>query len=363
MPAPDPPRLVVLTGLPGPSGGTVYNTRLAHEWTVDPVELTGPWPRPAAADLARLRQALCSGPRRVPVLVDGMLACAAPAVVREAVDDGRSVWVLVHLPLPAEGGLDAAERDRLGACERAALGAATGVVTTSDWAAADLLRRYGRTGVVVAEPGTDPAPRATGSTPPCLLTVASFTPRKNHRLLVDALAEVADLTWTAHWVGAISEHDTTAQLRRELASAGLSERVHLRGPLTGSAMRAVWDRADLLLLPSWAETYGMVVSEALAWGLPALVPADTAAQQTLTGADRHTEPAGAVLDPGSPQQWAEAVHRWLTDADLRDRWRTRAAGRADELPAWSDTAAHLRHEIQRSESTHELSPRASRQAG
>lgn len=381
MPEPDPPRpgdptpgftpgaprLVVLSGLPGPSGGTVYNTRLAREWAVTPVELTGSWPRPTAADLARLHAALLAGPEEVPVLVDGMLACAAPEVVAQVVAAGRALWVLVHLPLPAEGGLAPTERDRLASAEAAALQAATGVVTTSAWAATDLHRRYG-VGAVVAEPGTDQAPAATGSTPPCLLTVASFTPRKNHQVLVDALARLTDLDWTAHWVGAVSDHDTTADLHRELAATGLSQRVHLRGPLLGEELEAAWARADLLLLPSWAETYAMVVAEALVRGLPALVSAGTAAQHTLTGGGRpsltsgrrrgptgearHTEAAGAALDPSSPQEWSGTVRSWLCDPVLRDSWRARATRRGGELPSWSDTAAGLLNELRASERIH-----------
>lgn len=352
MTEPDPPRLVVLAGLPGPSGGTVYNTRLAGEWGVHPVQVTGPWPRPGADDLATLRGVLRAGPRQVPVLVDGMLACAAPQVVHEAVADGRALWVLVHLPLPAETGLAPQEQRRLAAAERAALAAATGVVVTSEWAATDLRRRYGAHRVVVARPGTDPAEPATGSRPPRLLSVASFTPRKNHRLLVQAMAQLSALSWTAHWVGATGYHDTTDELRRRLAEAGLTDRVHLEGPLAGSAFEQAWGQADLLLLPSLAETYAMVVSEALAREVPALVSAGTAAEQTLAGEDTELvgcgaghDLAGAALDPTAPQAWADTLRIWLGDQELRARWRSSARRRGAELPRWSDTAAALRREL------------------
>ncbi len=370
MTEPDPPRLVVLSGLPGPSGGTVYNTRLAREWGVTPVPVTGPWPQPGPDDLTTLRRVLLGGPREQTLVVDGMLASAAPQVVREAVVDGRTVWVLVHLPLPAETGLAPAQQCRLEASERAALAAATGVVVTSEWAATDLRRRYDVNPVVVAPPGTDPADAAVGSTPARLLTVASFTPRKNHRLLVDALTRVRDLPWTAHWVGTSGEHDTTGELRRQLAGAGLGDRVRLEGPRTGQALEAAWAQADLLLLPSLAETYAMVVGEALVREVPALVSAGTAAEQTLAGpaaertlpgpvteqhpAGRDTAPgafgaapdlAGAALDPHAPQAWAQTLFGWLGDQALRDRWRASARRRGAELPRWADTAAALRRDI------------------
>lgn len=352
MTEPDPPRLVVLSGLPGPSGGTVYNTRLALEWGVTPVHVTGPWPHPSPHDEATLRQALLAGPRQQPLVVDGMLACAAPQVVQDAVADGRALWVLVHLPLPAETGLAQGEHQRLEALEEAALAAATGVIVTSPWAATDLSRRYGIDRAVVAPPGTDPADAASGSKPPRLLTLASFTPRKNHRLLVQALTQVSSLSWTAHWVGASGAHDTTGELRRLLADAGLTDRVRLEGPRTGQALEAAWARADLLLLPSLVETYAMVVSEALAREVPALVSAGTAAEQTLVGpaveglpTDPPSDRAGAALDSHNPQAWAATVRTWLSDEEVRNRWRASARRRGAELPRWADTAAALRLEI------------------
>ncbi len=352
MTEPDLPRLVVLSGLPGPSGGSIYNTRLATEWGVTPVPVTGPWPQPCPDDVATLRRVLLAGPRQQTLVVDGMLACAAPRVVQDAVADGRAVWVLVHLPLPAETGLAPGEQRRLEAAEAAALAAATGVVVTSAWAASDLRRRYDVGRVVVAPPGTDPADAASGSTPARLLTVASFTPRKNHRLLVQALTQVSALPWTAHWVGATGDHAVTDELRRQLAGAGLADRVRLEGPRTGQALEAIWARADLLLLSSLAETYAMVVAEALAREVPALVSAGTAAAQTLAGpaagghpAGHSNDLAGAVLDPHAPQAWAATVRDWLSDEGLRNRWRASARRRGGELPRWADTAAALRREL------------------
>lgn len=343
---PAEPVLVVPSGLPGPSGGTAYDTRLAREWGVPALAVKGRWPHPEPRDLARLADALAGLTGPGPVLVDGIVGCAAPSVIARAALTAP-VWLLVHLPLPAETGLEPREGERLAASERAALDAAHGAVVTSAWAADDLRRRYGPRPVLVAEPGTDPAPPSRGSEPPCLLTLAAYTPRKNHALLLDALAAVADRDWTARWVGPQPPGGTVAGLRAGLVARGLQDRVRVQGPVTGPGLAEVWDATDLLLLPSLAETYAMVVAEALAHGLPALVPAGTAAERTLLGDSDQggtgagDRPAGAVLDPRSPDQWAHCLRSWLDDQERRAQWRHAAGRRAATLPTWADTAARL----------------------
>ncbi len=338
---PAEPVLVVPGGLPGPSGGTTYDNRLAREWGICAREVPGRWPHPEPRDLSLLADTLAAVEGPGPVVLDGIVGCAAPSVIAAAAAGQAPVWLLVHLPLPAETGLDRHARERLAGLERAALDAAAGAVVTSDWAAQDLRRRYGRRPVVVAEPGTDPAPPSHGSRPPCFLTPAAYTPRKNHTLLIEALAAVADRPWAARWVGPSPSGGTSAELRAGLAERGLQDRVSVEGALTGSRLELAWDAADLLLLPSLAETYAMVVAEALAHGIPALVSAGTAAEHTLLGHDPGQDLAGAVLDPRRPDQWADSLRSWLDDQERRAQWRGAATRRAASLTTWADTAARL----------------------
>lgn len=363
------PVLLAPAGLPGPSGGTRYDVRLAREWGEQPLWVAGSWPRPTDSEVQDLRGRLAglrAGPATSsrPVLVDGIVGCAAPEVVAEAVGAGQRVWLLVHLPLPAETGTTADLAARLAAAEAGAVTAATGVVVTSRWAAGDLLRRYGDRGsgrgarqVLVAEPGTDPpaelggtdgtggtGPGGRGEEPPVLLTPAVFSPRKNHRLLLDALEPLVDLPWTARWVGPHPPGGTFDALAQQIGRRRLGGRVRLQGPVPEDGMPPIWRQSALLLLPSLAETYAMVVAEALSHGIPALVGAGTAAEDTLRGGPRaggsgSPELAGAALDPTCAQQWTAHLRRWMQDEELRRTWRERAALRAPTLPRWDRTAA------------------------
>ena len=91
--------------------------------------------------------------------------------------------------------------------------------------------------------------------------------------------------------------------------AGSTDRVRLAGPLTGADLAAAYAAADLLVLPSRGETYGMVVTEALARGIPVLATEVGGLPEALGHApdgDR-ARPAGAAATGAL----AGALRRWL----------------------------------------------------
>nr|BFE28866.1 glycosyltransferase family 4 protein [Actinomadura rugatobispora] len=326
-----------------PSGGNVYDRRVCERLaaagrTVRETAVPGAWPLPDGTARDALARALAALPDGSAVLLDGLVACGVPEVV---VPEARrlALAVLVHLPLADEPGpSDLDER------ERATLRAAAAVVTTSPWASRRLIRHHGLdpARLHVAEPGTDPAPLApSGGEGTRLLCVASLTPRKGHDLLVEALATVSDRPWTCEFVGPLrrdrAHADRIAGLVREY---GLGRRVHVAGPLGGAALDEAYAAADLVVLPSRAETYGMVVAEALARGLPVLATSVGGVPGTLGRAPGGEIP-GLLVPPRDVGELASALGRWLDDAELRHRLRGAALARRETLPAWDGTARRL----------------------
>jgi glycosyltransferase involved in cell wall biosynthesis len=330
-----------------PTGGNVYNQNLLAELRALGVEvrldtLSGPWPEGNASSHARLARALQEAPTSI---VDGIVACGAPDVIAAAVESGRVIIILVHLPISDEVGLEPSRRERYAALEARAIQAASGVLCTSRWSAAQLSRRFGRRDVAVAVAGVRPAAVARGSQQtghPRFLTLGSLTPTKDQLTLVRALTQVAELAWTAALVGSDrAAPNYAAQVRAEIAAAGLGERIAVPGMLGGDALDREWDAADLLIVPSRTETYGLVIGEALARGIPAVVPAGTGAVEALhQGVTSQSDAApGTTVPPDDPQSLAALLRSWLTDAPLRHAWRQAALAQRDTLPGWQQTAA------------------------
>jgi glycosyltransferase involved in cell wall biosynthesis len=286
---------------------------------------------------------LASVVERIPdnsvVLLDGLVASTAPEVLVPQARRLRLV-VLVHMPLghrPEDDGPVAARMR-----ERAVLTAVAAVVTTSAWARRRLLELYrlpaGR--VHVAEPGVDAADLASGTaTGGALLCVAAVTVGKGHDVLLDALETISDLSWHCVWVGSLDRDPAFVEgLRRRILDGGLRDRVCLRGPRTGAALDRSYAAADVMVLASRAETYGMVITEALARGLP-VVAAEVGGRTEAVGQNTNGARPGLLVPVDDAPALGAALRAWLGDAELRARLRRAAFERRELLPRWSITAS------------------------
>jgi glycosyltransferase involved in cell wall biosynthesis len=313
-----------------PSGGNTYDRRVcdglnAAGWRVLEHVVAGTWPRPATASLTRLAAVLAAVPDGSSVLVDGLVASAAPEVLVPAARRLRLV-VLLHMPLRDDA-------------ERAVLAVADAVVVTSGWTHDVVRDRLGTASRVhVAEPGVDFDGHAPG-TPEGgqLLCVSAVTKAKGHDVLLTALAALADARWRCVCVGSLRRDPGFAShLARRVREHGLQHRVVLIGPRTGEELRASYAAADVLVHPSRGETYGMVVADALARGLPVIATTVGGLPDTVGQAPDGGRP-GLLVPPGDPAALSHALRRWLEDPRLRRELRSRAAQRRETLTGWDET--------------------------
>jgi glycosyltransferase involved in cell wall biosynthesis len=337
-----------------PSGGNTYDRRVcqglaAGGWSVRELAVPGAWPRPRPAERAALAEALAAVPDDALVLLDGLVAGAVPDVVVPSSRRLRLV-VLVHLPLGAETGLADDEAAELDARERDTLRAATAIIATSAQAGRRLVDHHGLPAarVHVAAPGVDAAPLAPGTGGAAqLLCVASVTPRKGHDVLVEALGRMADLDWSCVCVGGLGRAAGHVEaLRRSIATRHLGDRVRLVGPRTGAELAASYAAADLMVLASHAETYGMVVTEALARGIPVLATAVDGVPEALGRAPDGSLP-GMLVPPGDPTSLAGALRRWLGEPELRRALRGSARARRATLGGWDVTTRRVADVLER----------------
>ena len=334
--------------VPGPldqrTGGYIYDARIVDGlrrlgWRVTVHSLPGRFPSGGAHARASLNGVLERLPDGARVVIDGLALGALPAAARAAAGRLRLV-ALAHLLLADETGLDARRRARYLASERRALAACAGVVATSEYTAARVAALGVHAAAVrVVPPGTDPAPPARGpgpDDPPRILCAATVIPRKGQDVLVEALAQLDDLAWTCVCAGSLKRAPAFARaVRRQAREARLAARIAFPGECGAAEMEAQYAASSLFVLPSHFEGYGMVLTEALARGLPVV--------STTGGAIPHTLPpeAGILVPPGDAPALAAALRSLLAAggasgasaaarrARLASAARRHAAGLAD----------------------------------
>jgi glycosyltransferase involved in cell wall biosynthesis len=345
----DPRTLALLVpgSLDTPTGGYAYDKRMAHElrargWRVDVLVVEGGFPFPTADALARADAALAALPDRGLVLCDGLAFGAMPEAAARHAERLRLV-ALVHHPLALETGLAPDVARALVDSERRALTATRGVVVTSR-ATVARVAEYGvaEGRITPVDPGIDPAVAAAGTrrldttAPAELLCVASVVPRKGYDLLLGALSRVRALPWRLTCVGSLDmDRETAARVQARAAESDLAGRVTFTGSAMGADLDRAYHRADVFVLPSHYEGYGLAVAEAVARGLP-VVCSDTGAAAELVGPE-----SGVVVPPGDLEALTAALTCVIGDDDQRARMAAGAAARARTLRTWPDAAAAL----------------------
>ena len=323
------------------TGGYIYDAQIVtalreQGLEVDVRGLDGRFPDAddtASQALNKALDALADGER---VIIDGLAMGALPEVVARHADR-LDVTSLLHHPLGDEQGLSSEEQQHLHRCELTGLASVARVIVTSRFTArrlSELANDYSlpvTAPITVVEPGVAQAPMSPAPNegePIRLLCVATLTPRKGQDVLVKALAQVESSQWQCDCYGGARDAEFSAKVQQLIDEHQLAERVTLHGECDSPTLEAAYQNAHALVLPSWYEGYGMVVTEALSHGLPVITTTGGALRDTLP------EGAGISVAPGDVEALSAAITNFCTNEALRTELRAGVAVARGELNDW-----------------------------
>ncbi|EPX77077.1 glycosyltransferase family 4 protein [Litoreibacter arenae] len=319
------------------TGGFLYEAtvlRVLNEIGVKTAHLQLPdsFPDPTVADMAETLAALNAVPAHQPIILDGLVFGAIdPAGLAQV---KAPILAMIHHPLGLETGLAPERAAFLCENEAQALGFAAHIVVPSPHTAEVLARDFGAdpASITVAPPGFDrPVLNASRADPPLILSVGLLARRKGHDVLLDALSLITDLHWNAVIVGKAHDQHTANALRTQCRELGLSQRVTFAGELDGPELAEHFNAASIFALATRYEGYGMVLSEAMFYGLP-VVSCDVGAVPETVGE------AGILVPPDDPAAFANALRRLIEEPEIAAQFQQLSLERAKSLPSWRDTA-------------------------
>ena len=325
-----------------PTGGYAYDRRIIAElktlgWTIDVSDLGDGYPRPDAANRAAALALLTRMPPEQPIAIDGLAFGVLP-VEAASLHERNPLIALVHHPLALESGLSFADAKNFRASERTALEFARRVIATSATTANLMTMDYGVPAehITVVRPGNDPVAPAVGSRDGVvrLLAVGSVVPRKGYDVLIAALATLADLPWRLIIAGDTGRDCVTAaKIEGDIARFKLTDRIALLGAVPSARLAELYRAADLFVLASRFEGYGMAYAEAVAYGLPTIGTTAGAIPDTLSGE------SAILVKPDDVAALARALRRLIADSNERQKISSAARAAAARFPTWRDSAA------------------------
>lgn len=328
------------------TGGYAYARKVLHllpEFGVAAhhIALPGSFPEPSEEDLAITRRLLEQLHPSTPVLFDGLAYGALPPGFLDKTS--LKIAALVHHPLAFETGVAPERRDQLMMSERAALAKASSVIATSPLTGRTLIEAFGvnPNHLTIAEPGTRAARRALGTGKPfTMLAVGSLIPRKGYNILVDALGHLTDADWRLVIVGS-PDHDPVEanRLREQVLSSGLRSHIEIAGKVSNEKLQQLYAGADLFVMPSLYEGYGMVLAEAMARGLAIVCTTGGAAAETAPDA------AAIKVPPGDDTALAQAIETVMRDTTVASALQAASWEAGCDLPRWPDSVEKIANVI------------------
>ncbi len=226
------------------------------------------------------------------------------------------------------------------------------LVANADEERRQLIELYGADAdrIEIVAPGVDRALFSPGSAVgartairyeggPLVLFVGRIQPLKGVDIAVEALAQLSDPTATLMIVGGASGAEGDIEVHRIrglITKHGLDDRVRFVEPQPHYALSTYYRAADVLVMPSNSESFGLVALEAAACGVP-VVAAAVGGLRTLV----RDGVTGYLIDDREPAHYAAAIDKILGDPTHAAALGAAAAIQASRYP-WSGLAARLR---------------------
>ena len=142
---------------------------------------------------------------------------------------------------------------------------------------------------------------------PYLLFLSRLHPKKGGDMLIDAFAAISRQYPQYHLVMAgPDDGHTRGRLERQVANAGLADRIHFPGPLFGDAKWGALHAADAFVLSSHQENFGIVLAEAMACGTPVLTTRSVNIWREIAAS------GGGLIKDATPAGARELLAEWLS---------------------------------------------------
>lgn len=149
-----------------------------------------------------------------------------------------------------------------------------------------------------------------------LLYIGMIEPRRNALFMLDIAKELKErgLTFKLIMVGRYANADYQSQFEQKAKELSLTENIQYIARIEQKYLKEVYANADIFLLPTIYDIYGMVLLEAMYFGIPTITSVNGGSNMMIKSGEN-----GYVLEDFKADRWAEAIVRLSQDEELRKK--------------------------------------------
>jgi len=165
-----------------------------------------------------------------------------------------------------------------------------------------------------------------------LLFVGNWDPRKGLKALVEAVHRLNNPKIVLDIVGDDSFYPRyTGEIKRKVAHWGFEDRIRFHGRIDRESIGKFYSEADIFVLPSSYEPFGIVFAEAMSFGLP-IIATDAGGIPELV---EHEE-NGLLVPPNNADALADAIDKLASSAELREEMGRESHEKSKGLNTWDE---------------------------
>lgn len=168
---------------------------------------------------------------------------------------------------------------------------------------------------------------------------ALINPRKNQKAIIESIPQVLKACPECKFVfaGAVDDRVYFNTIQRFVEEHGLSPHVEFTGELSTEPLYKLYQDATIFVFPTRYETQGMVLVEAMAFGLPVIASRISPIMDVVS----LEEGSALIIDPDNPEEIARAIIRLLQDEPLRNELSAKGRKLASTRFPWSQVAEDM----------------------
>lgn len=173
-----------------------------------------------------------------------------------------------------------------------------------------------------------------------ILCVANIRRNKGQIVLLEALKILKNINISICFAGIIKEEIYFDELNKFVGANNMGKQILFAGYLENEELEKAYKEADIFVLPTLKEGFGMVLIEAMAYGLPVIA-------SNVGGIPEVVEHGknGLLVPPKDPHKLAEAIKTLIEDNGLYERLSKNALNRCETMPQWEVSVKELLRKI------------------